>query len=324
MGIFDDIADGFEKVADTVADTITSPLDTLSDLADHGLGVIGDMRGAAALVPIGFPALALMGELDEVTNNPLMEAMVDTVGNAPKFPGEIPNIGQMLGDVTEAPTGLSGFGALGRILGGRSDAEQVALNPQPLPPLPELLAPAEIGRILRGMNRRGERALNPQPLPPSPVELRNMFDILNGTVDEHALNPQPLPPSPVELRSKFGQKLGGGERALNPQPLPPSPKDLFEARNRGAEQVSLNPQPLPPAPEELSRVIDSAKRGPEVFLNPQPLPPAPEELFVARRIDAKALNPQPLPPLPLNQLLDVNQMKLQQLSKASLAKARMI
>lgn len=292
MGIFDDIADGFEKVADTVADAVTSPLDTLSDLADHGLGVICDMRGAAALLPVGFPALALMGELDEVTNSPIMEAFVDTIGNAPQQSmGGLPDPGRMLGDVTEAPTGFAGFGSLGRMLGRRSGAEQVALNPQ--------------------------------PLPSSPVGLRNIFDAINRGAGERALNPQPLPPSP---KDRFGALDRGAEQvSLNPQPLPPAPEELarvFDSAKRGPE-VFLNPQPLPPAPKELARVIDSAKRGPEVFLNPQPLPPAPEDMFAARRFDAVALNPQPLPPAPLKQLLDVNQLKLPQLSKASLAKSRM-
>ena len=53
------------------------------------------------------------------------------------------------------------------------NADAVALNPQPLPPGPDL------SRV----------ALNPQPLPPGPDFSRV------------ALNPQPLPPGPDSLRA---------------------------------------------------------------------------------------------------------------------------
>lgn len=64
--------------------------------------------------------------------------------------------------------------------GPRHGLDEVALNPQPLPPKE---GPAWLGSVLDTV------ALNPQPLPPK--EQPTSF----GTgIDAVALNPQPLPP----------------------------------------------------------------------------------------------------------------------------------
>lgn len=61
-----------------------------------------------------------------------------------------------------------------------SRGAEVALNPQPLPPVDDVLARSRGG---------DEVALNPQPLPP-----RWSIAIHAALLDAVALNPQPLPP----------------------------------------------------------------------------------------------------------------------------------
>jgi hypothetical protein len=163
-------------------------------------------------------------------------------------------------------------------------ADEVSLNPQPLPPK-ELFAAARTFDPLSAV------ALNPQPLPPKEVKA-----IISGVLDKVALNPQPLPPK--ETGSPLSRLLLSLDAAsLNPQPLPPKESNaIFSA----LEKVALNPQPLPP--KEWFKTTSSINPFAEVALNPQPLPPKDDDRLPIGlgKADWASLNPQPLPPKALN------------------------
>ena len=105
----------------------------------------------------------------------------------------------------------------------------VALNPQPLPPY------TAIDRI-------------PKPLPPDPQPLpAGLMEFLNSQFAPGSLvslNPQPLPPRQfVGMDSRFAP---GSAVSLNPQPLPPRQDVALDSVFAPGSLVSLNPQPLPP------------------------------------------------------------------------------
>jgi hypothetical protein len=122
-------------------------------------------------------------------------------------------------------------------------AEQIALNPQPLPP-----------------DKSFE--LNPQPLPPDKSFALNPQPLPPDRVDMVALNPQPLPPA--ESIALNPQPLPPAESiALNPQPLPPDRVNRFVPTRlyRPTASVALNPQPLPPLEINHTSLLLIARTG---------------------------------------------------------------
>lgn len=87
--------------------------------------------------------------------------------------------------------------------------DQVALNPQPLPP-------GDFGLSLDIRSKVEAISLNPQPLPPKDLGLE--LD-LSSRIDAAALNPQPLPPK--DLSAVLIAATDTDDAALNPQPIPP-------------------------------------------------------------------------------------------------------
>jgi len=105
----------------------------------------------------------------------------------------------------------------------------VALNPQPLPPY------AAVDRIPHPVPP------DPQPLPPGLTEFLNSQFAPGSLV---SLNPQPLPPrQSAGFDSRFAP---GSAVSLNPQPLPPRQDVAADSVFAPGSLVALNPQPLPP------------------------------------------------------------------------------
>jgi len=98
------------------------------------------------------------------------------------------------------------------------------------PPVPDPIGPVA--------HPGDEVALNPQPLPPRDM----LFGTLSHRFDAVALNPQPLPPREALLG---GPSHRFDAVALNPQPLPPR-EALLGGLSHRFDTVALNPQPLPP------------------------------------------------------------------------------
>jgi hypothetical protein len=97
-------------------------------------------------------------------------------------------------------------------------AEDVALNPQPLPPRDMLFGTLS--------HRFDTVALNPQPLPPRETLLGGP----SHRFDTVALNPQPVPPR--EALSGLSRRFD--TLTLNPQPLPPREAMLGGPSHRGS------------------------------------------------------------------------------------------
>lgn len=93
---------------------------------------------------------------------------------------------------------------LERTKSGQADqpGNNAALNPQPLPPKPQM------------------RVVKPAPVPLPPKELATQSPIVGGPGSKVSLNPQPLPPKEQATKSPLTTPPGG-KVSLNPQPLPP-------------------------------------------------------------------------------------------------------
>ena len=117
------------------------------------------------------------------------------------------------------------------------------------PPVPDPIGPvAHLG---------DEVALNPQPLPPRDM----MFGTLSHRFDTVALNPQPLPPREALLG---GLAHRFDTVALNPQPLPPHEALLGGQSHRGSIasiRAALEPQ-LRPTLGLNKALVDALLRDP--------------------------------------------------------------
>ncbi len=129
---------------------------------------------------------------------------------------------------------------------------EVALNPQPDPPMPRPNAP---GGFLPDFDVFG---FNPQPEPPAAWHVRGAAANIDSRLAAVGFNPQPEPPgTPGDggMASHAGRVTSGLEQVgFNPQPEPPA---AWHVRGAAANvdsrlaAVGFNPQPEPPGTPQL-------------------------------------------------------------------------
>src|SRR5262249_19730616 len=153
--------DAFNHTVDKVTDTFNNAMHDPKSLLNQGADIIKDQFGKGAADTLGKVFGVTAG------SHPTGDA------GASAHPTDGTSIG------TTHP-------ALTAQTSDHSHGNWSAINPQPLPPGPEMSA-------LNALEHLNWSALNPQPLPPGPeMSALNALEHLNWS----ALNPQPLPPGP--------------------------------------------------------------------------------------------------------------------------------